>query len=596
MSQSSVSQKRDLLERRFNVPVSPRPRGPTDSYGELLGGENRFIFNGNDVNLWNITKSREMREEPIKEIRCLLLQWAYMYLSKQRIDISMKVAYKRLRDGKKWMDLPKHPPIMLLHYNLKTESQLQELQCDVRSVSRSNVGSLVYNYVECYSKKSLGQARDRDPEDNFLCLKDAPMNVRNDRLFMMFAIYQNSQCIRWAGGNIHYCMPLMTYAVTQNPYALQFMNATCTKDLDLINLAISIESSAFRFAHISLRDTHEFVLRNVEEDGSLLEYASDQKRDDKEIVMAAIKGESHDTDCVLAFASSRLRHDEALVRYAITIQAKSINHASLALRRNEDIAILALQSDPDVFIWIEHIMFCRFPKIVDCAIEVSKGKFVTRTPCRDYVNNSQMIHALELDPSIFIDLPTKDAVYDPFITTVLRKDWMLCRHISEEFLGREHNMIAMIEHDEWFYVSIVDLTAENMPLRLPWKLVENSIQTLLLGIRKDRRVLQEASELTRGQPQLVYEASRVYEDIGEGEIDPLATAQYSWCNMKELSRIMGAMHTNARKKRSKVLLYFLYRFSNVYLTEAIGVSRVFDILQGNIDLFLHVNQKSYSIN
>jgi hypothetical protein len=66
--------------------------------------------------------------------------------------------------------------------------------------------------------------------------------------------------------------------------------------------------------------------------------------------------------------------------------------------------------------------------------------------------------------------------------------------------------------------------------------------------------------------------------------------------MKELSRIMGAVHTNARKKRSKVLLYFLYRFSNVYLTEAIGVSRVFDILQGNIDLFLHVNQKSYSIN
>ena len=81
MSQSSVSQKRDLLERRFNVPVSPRPRGPTDSYGELLGEDNRYqaTFNGNDVNLWNVTKSREMREEPIKEIRCLLLQWAYMY-------------------------------------------------------------------------------------------------------------------------------------------------------------------------------------------------------------------------------------------------------------------------------------------------------------------------------------------------------------------------------------------------------------------------------------------------------------------------------------------------------------------------------------
>jgi hypothetical protein len=249
-------------------------------------------------------------------------------------------------------------------------------------------------------------------------------------------------------------------------------------------------------------------------------------KDNKEIVMAVIKGEFHDGDCVLGFASCRLRCDEALVRYAITIQASSIRHTSLELRRNEDIAVLALKSNPDVFIWIEDIMYCRFPKIVDCAIEVSKGKFVTRLPYRDYCNASQMMHALELNPSIFIDLPTKDSFYDPFITTVLRKDWMMCCQISEEFLGREHNMIAMIEHDEWIYVSIFDLTAENMPLRLPWKLVENSIQTLLLRIRKDRRVLQEASELTRGQPQLVYEASRFYEDIGEGEIDPLATAQY----------------------------------------------------------------------
>ncbi len=130
------------------------------------------------------------------------------------------------------------------------------------------------------------------------------------------------------------------------------MHDNCTKDLDLMNLAISIESSAFSFAHISLLDKHEFVLRNLEEDGSLLEYAADQKRDDKEIVMAAIKGECNDGDCVLAFASRRLRHDEALVRYAISIQAKSIQHESLESKRNEDIAILAIKSDPEVFIWI----------------------------------------------------------------------------------------------------------------------------------------------------------------------------------------------------------------------------------------------------
>eukprot|EP00978_Attheya_sp_CCMP212_P023829 scaffold73879_cov69-Attheya_sp.AAC.2 len=51
----------------------------------------------------------------------------------------------------------------------------------------------------------------------------------------------------------------------------------------------------------------------------------------------------------------------------------------------------------------------------------------------------------------------------------------------------------------------------------------------------------------KGNPRLVIEAMKCYEDIGKGMIDTLKTAPYKGCNMKVLAECLAMMHSDPSK-------------------------------------------------
>ncbi len=126
-------------------------------------------------------------------------------------------------------------------------------------------------------------------------------------------------------------------------------------------------------------------------------------------------------------------------------------------------------------------------------------------------------------------------------------------------------------------------------MRVPGRKYRNNLMILSDGIKKKRRIISHASSFHKGHPRLVMEAIKCYEDVGKGMIDPLKTAPYKWCNMVVLAECISMLGDDKSeenfRKRNKLLSHFLYRFSNDYLTEAIGVSRVMEILKKNVDLF-----------
>eukprot|EP00978_Attheya_sp_CCMP212_P028819 scaffold100550_cov57-Attheya_sp.AAC.2 len=95
------------------MPVSPAARNPADSSrAEFL--DDLHILSS--CRVWDITISRTLPNQPIKESHLLLMQWAKLSIKNLEPTPSMKLGYKRLRDGHCWMELPPNPPCILLHY------------------------------------------------------------------------------------------------------------------------------------------------------------------------------------------------------------------------------------------------------------------------------------------------------------------------------------------------------------------------------------------------------------------------------------------------------------------------------------------------
>jgi hypothetical protein len=400
---------------------------------------------------------------------------------------------------------------------------------------------------------------------------------------MMFALHMNPKSLRWAGPHVLECLHLVTYAVCKDSLSLAYAPLHLKKNKEFVKLACSVNPTAIKFADETVRGDRRFVKPILYEDGGLLEYMSNEIKNDERMVSLAMR------KCgayPMRYASERLLDNKSFVYDAVFKNWECLEFASRRLQNSKRIARLAIERSPDAIDYMGTWVLKNCPDILDVAITATGGKIAFNMCYFKLLSKKQLIAALTLKPSSYGFLPDHLKRNGDIVTAVLTKDWTVVRMISNVTLqvGFGRNMYTIIQHDDWYYVP--DTPVE---LKLPWGKYRNNLMILIEGIKKDRRIIRHASSFHKGHPRLVMEAIKCYEDVGKGMIDPLKTAPYKWCNMVVLAECISMLGDDKSeenfRKRNKLLSHFLYRFSNDYLTEAIGVSRVMEILKKNVDLF-----------
>jgi hypothetical protein len=384
-------------------------------------------------------------------------------------------------------------------------------------------------------------------------------------------------------------MSLMSYAIAKDPFSLQYAPQSMKENMDIVKLACSIVPSTIQFADESIRGNPDFIRSLLCKDGDLLEYLTRNIADDVEMVTLAMKKSSRP----MMYASKRLRGNRIFVYSAVKKDWEALRYASHGIRNDMEIAKLAIRQNPDALDYIGKKVLKSCPEILDIAISATDGVISFYKCYFKFLSTDQIISALTLNPSSYERLPSNLQKDPDIVTTVLTQDWTLMSMMTHDISHRLRNVWTIIRHDDWYYVP-PEPAVELMHLvefMLPWNKFKNNRVLLIAGIKKDRRIIQHASPSNKGDPRLVIEAMKIYEDIGIGMIDPLSTAPYTWCNMKVLAKNLSNMGEDDDPRtnimRNNYMAHLISRFSKVHLTKAIGVSRVYRILKQNVDLFHH---------
>ena len=538
-----------------------------------------------DKREWDITIRRELINQPIKEIRLLLNEWSMLTKRKKKPTPGMKLAYKRLRDTYRWMELPTIPPSILLPYRLESEKQAA---LPTWQYQRLGVGPLVHGFLECYHTYTLFLERyptDSSRYSTKLYLCQAPDSIRNNRLFMMQALHMNTSSLRWAGENVLECLPIVTYAITKNPLCLEYAPDALKINRDFVKLACSIDAEAIQFAHMSVKEDKHFVRPILLKQGSVLKFMPPSIKDDTESVAIAMKEATY----CLKYASRRLRDDRRFIRLEVKRDWQTLIYASGRMRNDKHNALIAVRQSPDAIEYIGNKILRECPMILDIAISNSRGICAFYSHIIKKLSKEQVIHALTLQPTSYEELPDHLKTDRDIVNAVLRQDWTMMRTMSGKINLSLADMYTIIQHEDWYYVPEKIGNYDSATLGLPWSSYRDNLNLCVEGIKKDRRIIRQASRMHKGHPRLVYEAMKYYEDIGNGMIDPLKTAPYIWCNMNVLAKNLAIMHDvpTEHNLRSILLFHFIDRFSKEYLTKSIGISRVYRILKKNVDLFIH---------
>lgn len=571
----------------------PAPRNQAEfTLEEYLGSPSLQSI----ASVWNLHISRSLRDTPIKESRLLLYEWATYSVTKRVHTPSMKLAYQRLRDNHSWLELPQNPPCILLPYK---HDNTKQRSLKYGEYMRLGDGPLVHGFIQCYNMSSLylngenerlgndesyhyANQRLETDIDPYLYLKNAPEDIKNNRPFMMLALHRNSSSLRWAGPNVLNCIPLMLYAIEKQPFSLAHAPPSLKRNVDIVKVACSTDPEAIEYADESIRGDLEFMRPLIHKDGHLLEFVTPHLADNDEIVMLAMRMYSRP----LSFASDRLRDDRSFVYHSVKKDWEALKYASKRLSNDIEIAKLAMHQNTDALEHIGRNALKSCPEIMDMAIKATNGEIAFYKNYFKLLSKMQILRALELSPSSYENLPSKwkdDAMVQ---IRVLSQDWTLMSLMTHDVSHKLLNLWTIVLHEDWYYIPPPPSGTLDEHM-IQWNRLRRNRSLLIAGIKKDRRIIQHASPSNKGEPRLVIEALKSYEDIGNGMVDPLCTAPYEWFNMKVLAVNLSTMVDDHTKKnlRNKYLSQFIFRFSNVYVSEAIGVSRVYRILKKNVDLF-----------
>jgi len=552
---------------------------PPARYNEAYTSTTGYVI---DNRQWDISVGRTLQNKPIKEIRLLLEEWSKLTMRKLNPTPSMKLAYKRLREGHRWLELPPIPPCILLPYKLEGVKQMAIPEWEYK---RLGVGPLVHGFIECYNVYSLSCDDDFRPAGptTFLFFRHAPETTRNNRLFMILALHLNPKCLRYAGDNVLCCLPMLTYAIRKDPFCLEYVPDELKRNLDFVKLACSIDPGAIVFAHISIRRNRDFVRPILQKEGHLLQVMPPSIKDDAELVSVAMEENAY----TIRYASKRLRDDRSFVMSEVKKDWNALSKASNRLKNDKEIALIAVRQSDDAISSIGDKVLRKCPEIMNIAIVSSGGECAFKSNNFEHLSKVQIIDALTLSPSSYHKLPDQLKKDRDIVSTVLRQDWTLMRMMLGKVILSLSDMYTIIRHDGWYYIPEKIGDAKLITLGLPWTTHQHNLSLFIEGIKKDRRIIRHASRMHKGHPRIVFEAMKCYEDIGKGTIDPLKTAPYRWCNMNVLAKSLAIMNDDSTKHklRKQLLSHFICRFSRVHTSESVGISRVYRILKKNVDLF-----------
>lgn len=129
-------------------------------------------------------------------------------------------------------------------------------------------------------------------------------------------------------------------AVTQCGRTLALLPVELRRWRPLVRAAVADDPHALQSASAELRDDEELVLLAVRRAGDALRWASPRLRGDEGVVRVAV---SQNGDA-LCFVTEALQANVAVVQRAVRSRGEALRFAHVALRRDEHLAILALQT------------------------------------------------------------------------------------------------------------------------------------------------------------------------------------------------------------------------------------------------------------
>jgi hypothetical protein len=476
---------------------------------------------------WDADYSRDIRHLPLLETRLLLERWGNALLEKKEPDDSMKLAYRRLRDSHGWLKLPAAPPMIFLGWTIMDSNDAH------------------HGYISSYCRQSLW-TKSPIPHWDLLYLHDAPMDVRNDPVFMIQAIHLEPLSIRWGGEYIKSCNALVEEAIKGDGRVIRFLPAS-QNNQHLMELACSKFPLLIRFASEEIRNNDILMTDMIKRHGMVLEFASPEIRNNKAVVLLAVLL----APLSIQFASEELQHDFTVV--------------TMALRGGIDV----LDVIPNDVLFDNTFN----TKIWDFVVKTTKGKILTSSKWQWYLDEYQIMDCLRYDPKLYKNLPDLYRGVIEFPLFVLERQWELLDMVPWTMQGDTRVVETVVSHDEWCY---------NVPgiVNIDWSRHNSNHGLIMQGLIKDRRVFQHANDTLRGNVSLVGQAIVPFEDLGHGIIDPLCTRNLmDYINTSVLA-------TNLVDESEPIGCHFIGRFANAFIEEKVGLERIYTILRTNIKMCL----------
>ncbi|KAG2375342.1 hypothetical protein C9374_009965 [Naegleria lovaniensis] len=165
------------------------------------------------------------------------------------------------------------------------------------------------NYTTCDESQLLSDIREKGVK----VLENVSESMRSDKTFMMEAVKQRGDALKYASDSLKNDKDLVLEAAKQNSWALYYASDDLKKDKLFILEAVKHNGYTLNYAFESLKRDKEVVLEAIHQDGRSLRYASDDLKKDKPFILQVVKQNGR----CLAFVSENLKKDKEIVLEAV---------------------------------------------------------------------------------------------------------------------------------------------------------------------------------------------------------------------------------------------------------------------------------------